>query len=54
MFVVCLIVSYFARNAFTVDDLGLLLALTGVVIILITALIFHAAVRSFIQRLAVL
>jgi hypothetical protein len=53
MFIVCLIVSYFARNAFTVDDLGLLLALTGVVI-LITALIFRAAVRSFIPRLAVL
>lgn len=41
MFIVCLIISYFVRNAFTVDDLGLLLAMMGV-IILITAVIFRA------------
>lgn len=49
MFVVCLIVSYFFRNGFTVDDLGLLLAMFGV-IILITAVIFRAVVRLFVHR----
>ena len=50
MFFVCLFISYFARNGFTVDDLGLLLAMTGVMMILIMVVIFRAAVGSFIQR----
>ena len=39
-----LIISHFMRNGFTVDDLGLLLVVIAVVI-LITGVIYHAAVR---------
>jgi ABC-type glycerol-3-phosphate transport system permease component len=53
MFFVCFLISYFVRNGFTVDDLGLLLAMAAV-IILIMVVIFRAAVRSFIRRLPVL
>jgi len=54
MFFLCLFISYFVRNEFTVDDLGLLLAMTGMIMILTMVVIFCAAVGSSIQRLAVL
>lgn len=48
MFFVCFLISYFVRNGFTVDDLGLLLAIVAV-IILFMVVIFRAAVRSSIH-----
>jgi hypothetical protein len=51
MFFVCFLISYFVRNGFTVDDLGLLLAMVAV-IILFMVLIFRAAVRSYIHSKA--
>ncbi len=48
MSVVCLLISHFIRNGITVDDLGLLLAISAVMI-LITGVIFHAAVGQFVQ-----
>jgi len=41
---VLFIISHFMRTGFTVDDLGLLLVVVAVVI-LITGIIYHAAVR---------
>ncbi len=52
MSVVCLLISHFIRNGITVDDLGLLLAISAVMI-LITGVIFHAAVGQFVQGLPV-
>lgn len=54
MFVVCLLISYFARNEFTVDDLGLLLTMGAVVILIMMVVLIRAAVGSFIQGLPVL
>jgi FtsH-binding integral membrane protein len=54
MFVVCLLISYFARNEFTVDDLGLLLAMGAVVILIMIVVLLRAAVGSFVQELPVL
>ena len=48
MFVVCLLISYFARNGLTVDELGLLLAMGAVVILIMVAVIIRAAVGLFI------
>ena len=54
MFFVCLLISYIARNEFTVDDLGLLLVMGAVVILIMIAVLIRAAVSSFIQGLPVL
>jgi uncharacterized membrane protein YwzB len=50
MIVLCLIISYFARNGVTVDELGSLLAMGAVVILIMVVVIIRAAVGSFIQR----
>jgi hypothetical protein len=47
MFLLCLLISYFASNGFTVDDLGFLLAMMGVVILIMTVIFRAAAVGSF-------
>jgi len=43
MFFLCLIVSYFVGNGFTVDDLGLLLVMVAVIILFMMVTIFRAA-----------
>ena len=42
-FLICLLISYFARNGFTVDDLGFLLAMAGVMTILFIIVIYRLA-----------
>ncbi len=54
MFVVCLLISYFARNEFTVDELGLVLTMGAVVILFTMVVIIRTAVGSFSQRLPAL
>ena len=54
MFFVCLLISYFASNGFTVDDLGLLLTMGAVVILIMMVVIIRAAVGSLNQGLPVL
>jgi hypothetical protein len=48
MSIVPLLISLFISNGFTVDDLGLLLAMVAVVI-LITGVIYSAAVGPLVQ-----
>ena len=54
MFIVCLIISYFARNGFNVDDLGLLLTMGAVVTLVLMAILIRLAVGSSVQGLPVL
>jgi hypothetical protein len=48
MSIACLLISHFIRNGIAVDDLGLLLVISAV-IILIPGVIFYAAVGQFVQ-----
>jgi len=47
--IVFLLVSLFIGNEFTVDDLGLLLVVVGVVILIMGVIIYRAAVCSSVQ-----
>ncbi len=53
MFFLCLLISHFIHIGFTVDDLGLLIAMVGV-IILIMGVIFRVAVGLFVYGFLVL
>jgi hypothetical protein len=54
MFFMCLVVAYFVRHGFTVDDLGFLLIMVAVIILFMLVAIIRAAVGSFTQGLPVL
>jgi hypothetical protein len=49
MFFLCLLISYFVNNEFTVDDLGFLITMMGVTTLILVVTFRAAAVRSFIQ-----
>jgi len=53
MFFACLLISHFIRDGFTVDDLGLLIAMLAEIILIMGA-IFRVTVGSFIRGLPVL